>query len=156
MLLQDLLLAMAGVFAALALGAMLFFGAVVAPTVFRVLPAEQGGAFLRRLFPTYYIVLAGVTGLAAALALAAPLTGGADPAGWTRLWLLPAILALCCAGFVFARQWLTPRINASRDAALAGDGAASARFDRLHKASVRLNGAQAAALLVAVAWPFFA
>ncbi len=156
MLLQDLLLALAGVFAALALGAMLFFGAVVAPTVFRTIAAEQASAFLRRLFPTYYLVLAGVTGLAAVLALAAPLTGAADPAGWTRLWLLPAILALCCGGFVFARQWLTPRINASRDAALAGDGAASARFDRLHKASVRLNGAQAAALLVAVAWPFFA
>lgn len=156
MLLQDLLLAMAGVFAALALGAMLFFGAVVAPTVFRTIAAEQASAFLRRLFPTYYLVLAGVTGLAAALALAAALSGGVDLAAWGRLWPFPAILVLCCAGFVFARQWLTPRINASRDAALAGDAAARARFDRLHKASVRLNGAQAAALLVVVAWPFFA
>ncbi len=36
-------------------GSMLFFAVTVAPTVFRVLPADQGGAFLRRFFPLYYL-----------------------------------------------------------------------------------------------------
>ena len=37
------------------IGSMLFFAATVAPTVFRALSAEQGGKFLRRFFPQYYL-----------------------------------------------------------------------------------------------------
>ena len=36
-------------------GSMLFFGVVIAPTVFRALPAEAAGSFLRRLFPVYFL-----------------------------------------------------------------------------------------------------
>ena len=39
------------------LGAMLFFAAGVAPTVFQALPAEHAGGFLRKLFPRYYLAL---------------------------------------------------------------------------------------------------
>ena len=36
-------------------GSMLFFAIAVAPTVFRALPAEAAGGFLRRLFPVYFL-----------------------------------------------------------------------------------------------------
>jgi hypothetical protein len=36
-------------------GSMLFFAVVVAPTVFRALPAEAAGSFLRGLFPLYFL-----------------------------------------------------------------------------------------------------
>ena len=44
------------------LGGMLFFPSVVAPVVFKALPEEQAGAFLRAMFPRYYsfIILLGV------------------------------------------------------------------------------------------------
>ena len=34
-------------------GAMLFFGAVIAPLVFKHLPAYTSGPFIRRVFPVY-------------------------------------------------------------------------------------------------------
>ena len=36
------------------MGSMVFFAAVIAPLVFQVLEPEQGGAFLRRVFPRFY------------------------------------------------------------------------------------------------------
>ena len=36
-------------------GSMLFFAVAVAPTVFRALPAEAAGSFLRSLFPIYFL-----------------------------------------------------------------------------------------------------
>jgi len=39
----------------------------------------------------------------------------------------------------WVRQWLLPRINAARDAQLAGDTEAGRRFDRDHKLSVGIN-----------------
>jgi len=40
---------------------------------------------------------------------------------------------------LWVRQWLLPRINAARDAQLAGDTEAGRRFDRDHKLSVGIN-----------------
>ena len=65
---------MAKLFAILAtaasFGGMLFFAAVVAPLVFARLPAPTAGAFIRQLFPVYYLVMAGCTALAAVLSTA--------------------------------------------------------------------------------------
>lgn len=125
------------------IGSMLFFAAVVAPTVFRALPAEHAGPFLRRLFPRYYawgFVVAALATLLAALA-------GAAPAAIV-------VAALIALGFGVARQLLVPRINRARDAELAGDAAAGRRFARLHRLSVLLNLAQllaAIGLFVALA-----
>ncbi len=125
------------------IGSMLFFAAVVAPTVFRTLPAEHAGPFLRRLFPRYYawgFVVAALATLLAALA-------GAAPAAIV-------VAALIALGFGVARQLLLPRINRARDAELAGDAAAGRRFARLHRLSVLLNLAQllaAIGLFVALA-----
>lgn len=112
------------------LGSMLFFLAVVAPTVFRTLGEAEAGAFVRALFPVYYLALGVGSAGAAGLAL---LAGRGMEA---------ALLAAVAGGFAVARQGLMPRINALRDRAKAGEAAAGAAFDRLHRASVSLNALQ--------------
>jgi hypothetical protein len=122
---------------ALLLGGMVFFAALVAPVVFRVLPAEAGGRFLRTLFPRYYVWVIG-TAAAAAVALF-PLSK-----------LDAGIMAAVAALGVWLRQVLMPRINAASDAAKAGDASAQRPFDRGHRLSVIANllqmGAAAAVL----------
>jgi len=116
----------AALFAAAVLGAMLFFAAVVAPLVFAHFPEADAGAFIRRLFPRYYDVLAVVTALGSLFALGSNV--GA---------LMSAVMVL----FVFSRFWLMPRINAARDAGREG------RFALFHRASVIINLGQMAALV---------
>ncbi len=116
----------AALFAAAILGAMLFFAAVVAPLVFAHFPEADAGAFIRRLFPRYYDVLAIVTALGSLFALGSVV--GA---------LMSAVMVL----FVVSRFWLMPKINAARDAGR------NARFALLHRASVIINVAQILALL---------
>ena len=133
---QDLLIAL---YAAL-IGSMLFFAFAVAPTVFRSLPAEHAGAFLRRLFPRYYL-----WGLV--LALAGTLAAIATDAGPIVIGIAAVVLLL----FVYARQFLMPAINRTRDRELEGDTAAGSRFRALHLQSVLINGVQLVLLLVAAA-----
>ncbi len=116
----------AALFAAAVLGAMLFFAAVVAPLVFAHFPEADAGAFIRRLFPRYYDVLAVVTALGSLFAVGSNV--GA---------LMSAVMVL----FVFSRFWLMPRINAARDAGREG------RFALFHRASVIINLGQMAALV---------
>ena len=49
------------------LGAMLFFPSVVAPVVFTSLPEAQAGAFLRSMFPRYYVFMIALSLIAALL-----------------------------------------------------------------------------------------
>lgn len=123
-------------------GSMLFFGVVVAPQVFRSLPAEQAGIFLRAFFPNYYLWGLLLAVVAALVALPQSAIAG----------LLCALIAVL---FLFARQYLMPRINAARDASVDGDAAASQRFSRLHLFSVVINALQLLALLVIAAWLVF-
>ncbi len=116
------------------LGAMLFFAVGVAPTVFQALPIAEAGLFLRTLFPRYYLALIVGSGLA----------GG--------LWISSAPLAaavcwLIALSTLWIRQSLVPRINQLRDAELAGDAAAGARFATLHRVSVIINMVQLLALV---------
>ena len=111
------------------LGAMLFFAVGVAPTVFQALPTEEAGLFLRKLFPRYYLALIVGSGVA----------GG--------LWIssAPMAAAVCwmiALSTLWIRQSLVPRINQLRDAELAGDAAAGARFATLHRVSVIINMVQ--------------
>lgn len=125
-------------------GSMLFFAITVAPTVFRVLSAEQGGAFLRRFFPRYYlwgIVLALLCTLVAAFAADGILLGAC---------------ALVAALFVYSRQLLMPRINRARDRDLEGDADASRAFKQLHLQSVLINGLQLLILIAASLYPLWA
>lgn len=124
-------------------GSMLFFAVTVAPTVFRVLPAEQGGAFLRRFFPQYYLW---GTALAALATLAAYLTADA---------VTTLACVLVTALFVYARQFLMPRINRARDRELDGDNTAGETFKRLHLQSVMINALQLLLLIGASIYPLW-
>jgi hypothetical protein len=114
-------------------GAILLFASVVAPTTFAALDAASGQRFLRRVFPRYYLYLIVASGIASACVIAFhPRLG--------------ALLAAIAVSTLVVRQVVMPRINASRDADLAGDAAAGARFRLLHRAAVAVNVLQ---LLVA-------
>ena len=116
------------------LGAMLFFAVGVAPTVFQALPIQEAGLFLRKLFPRYYLALIVGSGVAGGLWISSA------PMAAAVCWLI-AISTL------WIRQSLVPRINQLRDAELAGDAAAGARFATLHRVSVIINMVQLLALV---------
>jgi hypothetical protein len=118
-------------------GGMLFFAAVVAPLVFSKLPTPTAGAFLRQLFPVYYVVMAACTALAA---LGATTVASADA----------LVLAAISAGFLYARMILLPRIEQVREGALSGNAPAAARFRRLHRTSTVLNALQLVAVTAAL------
>ncbi len=129
----------AGLALALTFGGMTFFSGLMAPLIFTKLPPETAGAFIRQVFPWYYLAM-GATTLVALVALLI-----AGDRGW------PAILTgVALAGFIYARQGLLPCINDARDADLQGDAKASRRFNALHRLSVVLNGFQWLAVLTAL------
>jgi hypothetical protein len=83
--------------------------------------------------------------MATLVALVALAFGSGGFTSWeTRL------TGLVLLGFVYARQSLMPTINRARDAELAGDSEAGARFTRLHRLSVLINGLQWFAILTAL------
>ena len=116
------------------LGAMLFFAVGVAPTVFQALPTEHAGLFLRKLFPRYYLALIVGSGVAGGLWISSA------PMAAAVCWLI-------AGSTLWIRQSLVPRINQLRDAELAGDAAAGARFAMLHRVSVIINMVQLLALV---------
>ena len=127
------LVAVAAVF-----GGMAFFAFVYAPLVFIRLGTEDGGRFIREVFPVYYVAMGAVS-----IAAAVPLAFGSAARGADAM-------AMACIGIVFflARFVLLPIINRSRDAGHAGDAAAKKRFNLLHRMSVIVNLAQMLAVLV--------
>ena len=113
---------------------MLFFAVGVAPTVFQALPIQEAGLFLRKLFTRYYLALIVGSGLAGGL--------------WISSAPIPAAVCwLIALSTLWIRQSLVPRINQLRDAELAGDAAAGARFATLHRVSVIINMVQLLALV---------
>lgn len=99
-------------------GIMLFFSIAVAPTIFKVLPQEWAGAYVRKFFPKYYLVL-GLTCMVAAIA-----------AESTHL----KVIAFLCASLFAVSLWvLTPSIN------LATDEGDAKKFNILHFTSVAVN-----------------
>jgi hypothetical protein len=115
-------------------GSILFFSFGVAPIIFRVLGAESGGRFVRALFPRYYAwgATAGAIALPAYLGVPLSYPEYRGPiVGVQALVIVAGILIMLYAG-----NSLTPAINAARDAG----PAQQARFDRLHRLSVQLNG----------------
>lgn len=120
-------LALIALFAAsLLLGGMVFFAALVAPIVFRVLPAEEGGRFIRALFPRYYVWV---------LACSAAASVALFPLSKPDAGIMAAVAGLAW----WLRQSLMPRINALSDRAKAGDAEAKRAFDRAHRLSVIAN-----------------
>jgi hypothetical protein len=101
-------------------GGMAFFGAVVAPLVFRTLEAPTSGRFIRAVFPHYYRFTFSAAVLAA--------IGLAPVAPWCA-----AFLALSALATLWLWRILMPRINRLRDS---GDDRA---FSRSHRLSVLVN-----------------
>ena len=81
---------LAALAAALLVGGMLFFAAMVAPMVFKVLDEATAGRFIRRLFPVYYL---GMFAFAAVAAVAAAAAAFARP-------IDAAVLAVVALGFL--------------------------------------------------------
>ena len=112
------------------------FAAVVAPTVFQTLKPEPAGRLLRAVFPRLYLLCASLTAVGIVGFAAAQIYVGAG------------IMAVMVSLYLYSRGPLTDKINAARDAELAGEPGAKTTFDNLHKLSVRIFSAQ---LLVLVA-----
>lgn len=110
-------------------GVMLFFSVAVAPTIFKTLPQEWAGVYVRAFFPKYYAVL-GIVCLAAAL-----------------LTNLPAIkhtAFTCAALFAVSLFILTPRVNAAKD------NDQTKQFNVVHGLSVGVNLLQLVLLIYAL------
>ncbi len=115
-------------------GSILFFVFVVAPITFQVLEAEAGSKFVQVLFPRYYAwgAISGAVALPAAVGVPLSFPEFRGPlVAVQALAILIGILIMLYAG-----NSLVPSLNAARDAGPAG----RARFDRLHRRSVVLNG----------------
>ena len=106
--------------AGVSLGIIVFQSAVVAPLVFTQLKNGASGAFLRALFPRFFLILAG-------LGLAMGITS--QLAGFTA----GAILGGLALGFALLAYALIPPTNRARD-----EGRTDS-FKRLHLASVLLT-----------------
>ncbi|MEO0618103.1 MAG: DUF4149 domain-containing protein [Pseudomonadota bacterium] len=117
----------AALIAAASLGGMLFFSAVVTPSLFGALDEKAAGRVLRTVFPRYFLVHAALAGVAAIIAVAA----GQTSAG--------ALMAAGAAILFASRQIAVPIINDARDAMDAGDAAAKKTFGRWHGGSVIAN-----------------
>lgn len=119
---------------AAAFGGMVFFPAVVAPSVFRILDEENAGRFLRGMFPGYYLFL---------IVAFAGITVGTWQQGWWYRLMGGALLL----STIYVRQRLVPEINRYRDRELAGDTAAGLVFKKLHRFSVLINLVQLGAVI---------
>jgi uncharacterized membrane protein len=124
------------------IGSLVFFSFVTAPSLFGALPRELAGRATAAIFPRYYLVGAGSGLVALAGALLIWLRGG----GRERPLLAEAILlVLMLALTLYAWQGILPEADRLRGllhtAQDTPEGAAAARFGRLHRRSVSLNGA---------------
>ena len=123
----------------LLLGGMLFFPVVVAPIVFTSLPELEAGQFLRSMFPRYYLFMIFFSVLAFGLY---------QYAAGNTVNISSTVCLLVALSTLWVRQSLVPRINDARDAQVAGDTDAAAKFDRGHKLSVVINMLQLVGLVV--------
>ena len=99
-------------------GIILFFTIIVAPTVFKVLPAEWSSKYVRNFFPKYYATLGLITLICVFLE-----SNVTDK----------ILLAICAIFFGFTLFYLTGKIN------IAKDSGKNRQFHLLHGASVVIN-----------------
>ena len=116
------------------LGAILFVSFGVAPVIFRVLEAPSAAKFVRALFPRYYAWGATCGAIALPALLGVPLSFPEHRGPWVGVQAL--LLLVGTLAMMYCGQSLTPAINAARDAG----PEEKARFERLHRRSVQLNG----------------
>jgi len=114
------------VFSGALTGFMLFFVIVVSPVVFKTLSQDEAAKFLRAIFPRLFL-----GGLFISLIMVMLSFAG----GEKYLALISTTIAV---GFAVNCFILTPEINKSRDAVLAGNEQKEKRFKILHLLSVAI------------------
>ena len=120
------------------IGFMLFFVIVVSPVVFKTLSQEQAARFLRAIFPRLFLA-----GLFISLVIVIlSLVGDKQD--------VVLISTFIVAGFAVNCFILTPNINKTRDAFLAGDVNKEKKFKTLHLLSVAIFVVQICALFFVI------
>ena len=107
------------------IGVIVFFSAIIAPTVFKTLDEKSAGVFLRAFFPKYYL-FAIVIGLAA---LASIMIFNIEMSNILYI----AIVSMTVLSII--SRFMIPIINNARDMGEKG----KQKFNRLHALSVSLN-----------------
>ena len=111
---------------AVLIGSMIFFMAVVSPSVFATLSTNASSKLLRTIFPRMFLF----GFIIAILSLVICYISGN---------ILNSILLIIVAmSFIINRNYLTPKINDFRDKELEGDKKASSSFKYMHLLSVLL------------------
>ena len=119
------------------LGALIFFASIVAPTVFKNIPLEQGSKFLRALFPKLFLFGSAISFISSLIA-------------YSINFAVFIILVTSASLFLINRNVLTPKINEYRDKELEGDKEAGKIFSKLHHLSVGLFLANLALLITSL------
>ena len=108
------------------LGSMIFFMAVVSPSVFATLSTNASSTLLRTIFPRMFLFGFIIAILSLVLC-------------YISSNILNSILLIIVAiSFIINRNYLTPKINDFRDRELEGDKKASLNFKYMHLLSVLL------------------
>ena len=110
----------------LLIGSMIFFTAVVSPSVFSSLSSNASSKFLRLVFPRMFLFGIIITSLCFLLSIL------------LNNNLASILLAIITLSFFLNRNYLTPRINKYRDEELEGNQRAVTLFKRMHLLSVLL------------------
>ena len=105
---------------------MIFFIAVVSPSVFVTLSTNASSKFLRTIFPRMFLF----GFIIAILSLILSYFSGNI--------LNSILLVIVAVSFIINRNYLTPKINNFRDKELEGDKIASSNFKYMHLLSVLL------------------
>ena len=110
----------------LLIGSMIFFTAVVSPSVFATLSSNASSKFLRLVSPRMFLFGIIITSLCFLLSIL------------LNNNLVSILLAIITLSFFLNRNYLTPRINKYRDEELEGNQRAVTLFKRMHLLSVLL------------------
>ena len=108
------------------IGSMIFFMAVVSPSVFATLSTNASSKFLRTIFPRMFLF----GFIIALLSLILSYISANN--------LNSILLVIVAVSFIINRNYLAPKINNLRDKELEGDQKASSNFKYMHLLSVLL------------------
>ena len=111
---------------AVLIGSMIFFMAVVSPSVFTTLSTNASSKLLRTIFPRMFLFGFIIAILSLVLCYISSNT------------LNSILLIIVAMSFIINRNYLTPKINNFRDKELEGDEKASSNFKYMHLLSVLL------------------
>ena len=108
------------------IGSMIFFMAIVSPSVFATLSTNASSKFLRTIFPRMFLFGFIISILSLIFTVI------------SENFLNSILLIIIAIGFIINRNYLTPKINNLRDRELEGDEKASSTFKKMHLGSVLL------------------